>query len=116
MSSSPTRRFATPVRSGSTIAAARIRESGSTTSRRTTWSRSRSRRNAATISDPNWIGNTIYFRSDRDGEYNVFAYDTGSKEVKPITHYTDFPVLDINTDGKKLIFEQAGYLHLLTSG
>lgn len=66
-------------------------------------------------SDPNWIGNTIYFRSDRDGEYNVYAYDTGSREVKAITRYTDFPVLDINTDGTKLIFEQAGYLHLLRS-
>lgn len=64
--------------------------------------------------DPNWIGHTIYFRSDRNGEYNVFSYDTDTQEVKPVTHYTDFPVLDINTDGKKLIFEQAGYLHLLT--
>jgi tricorn protease len=64
--------------------------------------------------DPNWVGNTIYFRSDRAGEYNVFSYDTDSKEVKQVTRFTDFPVLDINTDGKKLIFEQAGYLHLLT--
>ena len=29
-----------------------------------------------------WIGDTVYFRSDRDGEYNVFAYDTESKEVR----------------------------------
>jgi tricorn protease len=62
--------------------------------------------------DPNWVGHTIYFRSDRAGEYNVFSYD--SKDVKQLTKFTDFPVLDINTDGKKLIFEQAGYLHLMT--
>ena len=67
-------------------------------------------------SDPNWVGNTIYFRSDRAGEYNVFTYDTGTREVKPVTRFTDFPVLDVATDGKKLIFEQAGYLHLLTPG
>jgi tricorn protease len=67
-------------------------------------------------SDPNWVGTTIYFRSDRAGEYNVFTYDTGSREVKQATRFTDFPVLDIATDGKKLIFEQAGYLHLLTPG
>ena len=36
-----------------------------------------------------------------------------TKEVQQVTKFTDFPVLDINTDGKKLIFEQAGYLHLL---
>ncbi len=64
--------------------------------------------------DPNWVGHTIYFRSDRAGEYNMFTYETDSKEVKQVTRYADFPVLDINTDGKKLIFEQAGYLHLLT--
>jgi tricorn protease len=66
--------------------------------------------------DPNWVGATIYFRSDRSGEYNVFSYDTGSGDVKQHTRFTDFPVLDINTDGKRLIFEQAGYLHLLTPG
>ncbi len=66
--------------------------------------------------DPNWLGETIYFRSDRAGEYNVFAYDVGTKEVRQLTQFTDFPVLDINAGGGKLIFEQAGYLHLLTPG
>ena len=64
--------------------------------------------------DPNWVGHTLYFRSDRAGEYNVFAYDTDNKDIKQLTKFTDFPVLDINTDGKQLIFEQAGYLHLMT--
>lgn len=64
--------------------------------------------------DPNWVGKKLYFRSDRAGEYNVFCYDTDAKDVKPVTKFTDFPVIDINTDGKTLIFEQAGYLHTLT--
>ncbi|MCI0704183.1 MAG: PDZ domain-containing protein [Planctomycetia bacterium] len=64
--------------------------------------------------DPNWVGGAIFFRSDRAGEYNVFSYDAGSKEVKQHTKFTDFPVLDINSDGKSLIFEQAGYLHTMT--
>ena len=63
--------------------------------------------------DPNWVGDTIYFRSDRAGEYNVFAYDTVAKELHQVTKFTDFPVLDIATDGQKIIFEQAGYLHVL---
>jgi tricorn protease len=66
--------------------------------------------------DPNWVGNTVYFRSDRAGEYNVFAYDVGSKELKQVTRFTDFPVLDVNSGGGKLVFEQAGYLHLLKPG
>ena len=64
-------------------------------------------------SDPNWVGHTLYFRSDRAGEYNVFAYDTDNKDIKQVTKFKDFPVIDINTDGKTLIFEQAGYLHLM---
>lgn len=63
--------------------------------------------------DPNWVGRTLYFRSDRAGEYNVFAYETESKDLKQVTKFKDFPVLDINTDGKSLIFEQAGYLHTM---
>ena len=35
--------------------------------------------------DPNWIGGTIYFRSDRNGEYNLFAYDTNAKTVQQLT-------------------------------
>lgn len=66
--------------------------------------------------DPNWIGSTLYFRSDRDGEYNLFALSKGEKEPKAITQFKDFPILDINTDGKKLIFEQAGWLHTYTPG
>jgi tricorn protease len=65
--------------------------------------------------DPNWVGHTIYFRSDRAGEYNVFSYDTDTRDVKQHTKFTDFPVLDVATDGKTLVFEQAGYLHTMTT-
>jgi tricorn protease len=66
--------------------------------------------------DPQWIGETIYFRSDRNGEYNVFSYDTVSKEVKQLTHYTDFPVADLNSGAGKLIYEQGGYVSVLVPG
>ena len=63
--------------------------------------------------DPNWIGDTIYFRSDRNGEFNLFAYDTRSKAVKQITQHTDFPVLEASAAGTRIAYEQAGYLHML---
>ena len=66
--------------------------------------------------DPQWVGKTLYFRSDRAGEYNVFTYDPDTKEVAQVTRFTDFPVLDIAAGGGKLILEQAGYLWLLTPG
>jgi tricorn protease len=66
--------------------------------------------------DPQWLGDKLYFKSDRAGEYNIFAFDQASKEVKQLTRFTDFPVLDIAAGGGTLIFEQAGYLHLLNPG
>src|SRR5262249_37634539 len=64
-------------------------------------------------SDPNWIGDNIYFRSDRDGEYNVYTYDVKTKNISKLTNCDDFPVVDIGAGGGKLLYEQAGYLHLL---
>ena len=63
--------------------------------------------------DPVWVGETVYFRSDRDGEFNVYAYDTKAKQVRQITHHDDFPVLSIASGGGHVVYEQAGYLHLL---
>ena len=34
---------------------------------------------------PMWLGNMIYFRSDRNGEFNLFSYNTTTKEIKQLT-------------------------------
>lgn len=62
--------------------------------------------------DPQWLGDTIYFRSDRNGEFNLFAFDMKTKSVRQLTKFTDFPVVDLNSGGGRIIYEQAGYLHL----
>ncbi len=61
--------------------------------------------------DPMWIGNKIYFNSDRNGEFNLFFYDILSTEVKQLTAFTDFPVVKSSSGNGKIIFEQGGYLH-----
>lgn len=66
--------------------------------------------------DPNWVGNMLYFRSDRNGEYNIFTYEPGTKEIKQQTKFTDFPVVDLSVGAGKIVFEQAGYLHTMTPG
>ena len=63
--------------------------------------------------DPVWVGETVYFRSDRNGEFNVYAYDLQSKQVRQVTRHADFPVLNIAAGGGHVVYEQAGYLHLL---
>ena len=62
---------------------------------------------------PMWMGDVVYFRSDRDGEMNLYAYDTKSKKVRRLTSHGDFGVVNASAGGGKIVYEQAGYLHLL---
>ena len=61
--------------------------------------------------DPSWVGDTLYFASDRDGEFNLYAYQSGGS-VTRLTHYDDFPVITPRAGAGAVIFEQAGRLHL----
>jgi tricorn protease len=63
--------------------------------------------------DPMWIGDTVYFRSDRDGEFNLYAYDVKTRAVRRLTSHADFPVLNAAAAGNTIVYEQAGYLHAL---
>jgi len=62
--------------------------------------------------DPMWIADKIYFRSDRAGEFNLFAYDPRTKQVEQLTRFTDWPVLNAGAGGGHIIFERAGYLSM----
>jgi len=63
--------------------------------------------------DPVWVGRSVYFLSDRDGVSNVWSFDTGSKELRQVTRFTDFDVKSIDSGGGAVVFEQAGQVHLL---
>lgn len=60
---------------------------------------------------PAWVGNTLYFNSDREGEFNLYSYDLKSKKVTQHSEYEDFPVVDLSGGKKGIVFDQAGYLH-----
>jgi tricorn protease len=62
--------------------------------------------------DPAWIAGTIYFRSDRDGLFNLMAFDPSTSQVRALTNYKDFPVLNAAAGGGRVIYEQAGTLHI----
>ena len=62
--------------------------------------------------EPMWLGNSVYFLSDREGEFNLFSFDAQTKVIRQHTRHTDFPVLNASSGGGKIIYEQAGYLHL----
>jgi tricorn protease len=63
--------------------------------------------------DPSWLGDDLYFRSDRDGEFNLYRFERATRTVKRLTSYPDYPVLHASAGGGRVVFEQAGYLHLL---
>ncbi len=64
--------------------------------------------------DPMWLApGVIWFRSDRDGEFNLYRYDRGTKAVTRVTSHTDFPVMAASAGAGKIAYEQAGWVHLL---
>jgi tricorn protease len=63
--------------------------------------------------DPAWLGDTVYFISDRDGMANVWSYDTTSKALTQRTKFIDYDVKSLDAGGGAVVFEQAGYLHTL---
>ncbi|MBD3336651.1 MAG: peptidase S41 [Candidatus Eisenbacteria bacterium] len=63
--------------------------------------------------DPMWIGEKIYFLSDRSGEFNLFGFDLATGVLEQITFHDDFPILNASSGAGRIIYEQAGYLHLL---
>jgi len=67
-------------------------------------------------SGPIWMDNTVYFRSDRNGEFNLFSYDVATKKITQLTQFKDFPILNASGGNGKIIFEQAGYLHVEDKG
>lgn len=62
--------------------------------------------------EPMWIGDQVYFLSDRGGEFNLFRFAPASGVVTQLTHHEDFPILDAAAGGGRILYEQAGYLHV----
>ncbi len=63
---------------------------------------------------PLWVGNKIYFLSDRDWNMNVWSYDVKARNLEQVTNFkgTDVKYLNRGTNNT-LIIEQNGYLHTL---
>lgn len=62
---------------------------------------------------PMWIGDKIYFISDRDHWMNIFVYDLKSGNTSKVTDFREYDVKFPSTDGKTIVFENGGYLYSL---
>ena len=63
--------------------------------------------------DPMWIGNTVYFISDRSFTTNLFSYNSDTKELKQLTRHDDFDIANASAGPDAIVYEQAGYIHLV---
>jgi tricorn protease len=63
-------------------------------------------------SKPVWKGNKVYFRSDRDGEFNLYSYDCTTKAVSQLSKFKDLPVSSLEGTPDEIIMSQGGYLHI----
>jgi tricorn protease len=64
-----------------------------------------------TDNQPMWIGNTIYFTSDRDGRLNLYSYDLASKATKQLTHHDRYDVL-WPSGHDHIVYENGGWIYL----
>jgi tricorn protease len=60
---------------------------------------------------PVFMGDMLYFLSDRDGTFNIFEYNLMTKNVRQVTKYRDVDVKSLAAGGNLLVYEQAGALH-----
>jgi len=64
--------------------------------------------------DPVWVGNTIYFNSDRDGHFNLYSYDIPSGKTTQVTNNKTWDVRWPSSDNEsRIIYELNGELQIL---
>ena len=60
---------------------------------------------------PMWIGDKIYFLSDRDQIMNLFCYDTATKETEKVTDFTEYDCKFPSFSQDWIVFENGGYIY-----
>ncbi len=64
--------------------------------------------------DPMWIGDRIYFTSDRDGTLNIYAFDPAGGEPAQLTRSRSWDVRWPGDDGRgRIVYELGGSLQVL---
>ncbi len=57
---------------------------------------------------PMWIGNKIYFSSDRDRVLNIWSYDPANGKIEQVTKHTEYDVRHPDFGGDKIVYELGG--------
>jgi tricorn protease len=62
---------------------------------------------------PMWIGDRIFFSSDRERVLNIFAYDPGSDRIEQMTRHQEYDVRRPSMGGQQIVYELGAQLWLL---
>lgn len=66
-----------------------------------------------TDTHPVWMGEQVFFLSDRDGATNVWSFHVGTGALSQVTRFADAEVKSLAGGGGALVFEQDGWIHTL---
>jgi tricorn protease len=69
-------------------------------------------RNNSNDDSPMWVGNTVYFRSDRDGPFTLFAFDVGSRRVTRVLANDGIDITSASAGPGAIVYAQFGSLHV----
>jgi tricorn protease len=69
-------------------------------------------RNNSNDINPMWVGDTVYFLSDRDGAYALYGFDTKSKKVANVLKNTGLDIKSASAGPGAIVYEQFGSIHL----
>jgi tricorn protease len=64
------------------------------------------------VRDPMWIGERVYFLSDRDGQFDLHVYDLASKATRKLTNLQDFGARGAAADEKSIVLAGRGGLQI----
>jgi tricorn protease len=62
--------------------------------------------------NPMWVGDRIYFLSDRGGPVSLYCYDTRTREVKAVVENRGLDFKSASAGAGAIVYEQFGGLHL----
>ena len=63
--------------------------------------------------NPMWVGNKIYFLSDRAGSVSLWAYDVASRKVTEVVKNDGLDFKSASATNDAIVYEQFGSIHLL---
>jgi tricorn protease len=62
--------------------------------------------------NPLWLGDKVYFLSDRAGPVSLFSYDTATKKVSTLVHNDGYDIKSASAGPGAIVYEQFGSIHL----